>query len=152
MARKQSLEPEGALYVRLPAKAVTKLDRAAEALGVAKKDLIAGLVTRYVDPSNRRALNALGVLSGKPQRGVIEPGEHGPIAGSHTFRPYESSEPVHQQPALEVLTAAQAAELLQVEQPLVLELAEAGKLPGRKLGDAWRFSRAALIAWLASRP
>ena len=28
-------------------------------------------------------------------------------------------------------------------------MAEAGKLPGRRLGDAWRFSRAALVAWLA---
>jgi len=27
---------------------------------------------------------------------------------------------------------------------------DAGKLPGRKLGDAWRFSRAALVAWLST--
>jgi excisionase family DNA binding protein len=32
----------------------------------------------------------------------------------------------------------------------VVELAEAGKLPGRKLGSVWRFSRAALVAWLAT--
>ena len=32
----------------------------------------------------------------------------------------------------------------------MIELAEAGKLPGRKLGDAWRFSRAALVAWLST--
>ena len=29
-------------------------------------------------------------------------------------------------------------------------LAEARKLPGRKLGSAWRFSRAALVAWLST--
>jgi hypothetical protein len=28
-------------------------------------------------------------------------------------------------------------------------MAEAGKLPGRKLGAVWRFSRAALVAWLS---
>jgi excisionase family DNA binding protein len=76
---------------------------------------------------------------------VIEPGEQGPIAGSHSFRAYEPADT--SQP--EVLTAAQTAELLQVDEGLVLELAEAGKLPGRKLGDDWRFARSAIIAWLS---
>ena len=51
----------------------------------------------------------------------------------------------------EVLTLEQAAELLQVEPGVVGDLAEAGELPGRKLGDAWRFPRAALLDWLAAR-
>ena len=48
-----------------------------------------------------------------------------------------------------MLTPEQAAELLQVSETEVVELAEAGKLPGRRIGDRWRFSRPALIAWLA---
>ena len=48
-----------------------------------------------------------------------------------------------------MLTPAQAAELLQVAEDEVVELAEAGELPGRRIGDQWRFSRPALIAWLA---
>jgi excisionase family DNA binding protein len=48
-----------------------------------------------------------------------------------------------------VLTAEQAAELLQVTEAEVLALAEAGTLPGRRIGDKWRFSRPALIEWLA---
>ena len=32
----------------------------------------------------------------------------------------------------------------------MIELAESGKLPGRKLGKDWRFSRAALVAWLSA--
>ena len=48
-----------------------------------------------------------------------------------------------------MLTAAQAAELLQVDEAEVVALAEQGELPGRRIGDAWRFSRAALMAWLA---
>ena len=48
------------------------------------------------------------------------------------------------------MSAEQAAEFLQIEEKLVIELAEAGTLPGRKLGTAWRFSRAALVAWLAA--
>lgn len=145
MPRKPAIEPEGALYVRLPESAMTKLDRAAGALGVAKKDLIAGLVSKYVDPSNRRTLNALG-MAGKPQRNAIEPGDQGPIAGSHSFRAYDRLET----PAPEVLNVAQAAELLHVADSLVLELAEAGKIPGRKLGGDWRFARSAIIAWLSS--
>jgi excisionase family DNA binding protein len=138
MARKRSTEPESALFVRLPAAAVEKLDRAAGALGVAKKELIAGLVSKYVDPDSRRGLSALGVLS-EPSR--ISPGDPQPVAGSHSFRPYDQPE---------VLNAEQAAQLLQVEEKLVVQLAEAGELPGRKLGKAWRFSRTALIAWLAT--
>ena len=49
-----------------------------------------------------------------------------------------------------MLSAEQAARLLQIDEALVVELAEAGTLPGRKLGDAWRFSRAALVAWLST--
>jgi excisionase family DNA binding protein len=47
-----------------------------------------------------------------------------------------------------VLTPTQAAELLQVPEDELLALAEAGKLPGRRIGEHWRFSRPALIAWL----
>ena len=57
------LEPEGALFVRLPWATADKLDRAAEALGMRKKDLVASLVSKYVDPDSKRGLNALGALS-----------------------------------------------------------------------------------------
>jgi excisionase family DNA binding protein len=114
--------PEGALFVRLPAAAVDKLDRAAEATGLRKKDLVAGLVSKFVDPDSRSGLSTLG---------------------SYSFRAYESATPP------EVMNAAEAGDFLRIEEAVVLELAESGKLPGRKLGAAWRFSRAALVAWLA---
>jgi excisionase family DNA binding protein len=44
---------------------------------------------------------------------------------------------------------AQLAELLQVELEVVVELAEKEELPGRKVGEEWRFSREAILAWLA---
>ena len=53
--RRRSPEPEGALYVRLPATAVDKLDCAADALGVHKKDSVAGLVTKMSTPTASRA-------------------------------------------------------------------------------------------------
>ncbi len=49
----------------------------------------------------------------------------------------------------DVLTAGEAGALLRVDEAAVLEAAERGDLPGRKLGDEWRFSQAALLAWLA---
>ena len=128
--------------MRLPAQAADKLDRAAEALGVAKKDLVAGLVTKYVDPDSKKGLTALGALS-QPRRVTVELGQTGPTLGSYSFQPHDAPE------AVEVMNIEQTAELLQLEPKLVLELAEAGKLPGRKLGKDWRFSRTAVIAWLA---
>jgi excisionase family DNA binding protein len=48
----------------------------------------------------------------------------------------------------EVLTVEQAAELLQTDPDAVRELADAGELPGRRIGDEWRFLRRAVLAWL----
>lgn len=143
MAKRLPPEPEGALYVRLPAQAVDKLDRAAEVLGVHKKDLIAGLVSKYVDPDSRRGLSALGALS-QPRRVTVELGDAGPTLGSYSFQPYDPPD------VPEVMNAEQAGQLLQLEEKVVLELAESGRLPGRKLGNVWRFSRAAIIAWLGA--
>src|SRR5262249_13032651 len=116
MRRKPPLETP--LYVRLPNAAVEKLDRAAASLRMHKKDLVAGLVTKYLDPA-----------------------EKGPTVGWHSFRPDELPE---------VMNAKQAAEFLQIEEKMVIELAEAGKLPGKRLGVAWRFSREALVTWLST--
>ena len=130
---------EGALFVRLPAAAVDKLDRAAEVLGMRKKDLVAGLVSKYVDPDSPRGLSALGSLAGG--KIAIDLGEPGPTRGSYSFQPYDPPE---------VMNAEQAGEFLQIEEAVVIEMAEAGRLPGRKLGTNWRFSRAALVAWLST--
>ena len=130
---------EGALFVRLPTAAVDKLDRAAEALGMRKKDLVAGLVSRYVDPDSARGLDALGSLSTREiALGVVEPAS---MRGAYSFQPYDPPE---------VMTAAQAAQFLQIDEAALIEMAAAGKLPGRRLGADWRFSRAALVEWLST--
>ena len=67
-------------------------------------------------------------------------GEPSPTLGTYSFQPYDPPE---------VMNAEQAAQFLQIDEKVVVELAEAGTLPGRKLATAWRFSRAALVAWLA---
>ena len=52
----------------------------------------------------------------------------------------------------EVLTLAQAADLLQVPEDAVRSLAEGGEIPGRLIAGEWRFARAALVAWLSESP
>jgi hypothetical protein len=134
--------PEEALFVRLPPNAVAKLRRASETLGIHKKDLIANLVSRYVDPDSPRGLSALGALS--TRRVSVDVADTSPMVGSYSFQPYDAAPPP------EVMSAEQAGQFLQIDEAVVVDLAERGKLPGRKLGDVWRFSRAALVSWLAA--
>jgi hypothetical protein len=130
--------PETPLYVRIPTAAGAKLDRAAAALGMHKKDLVAGLVNTYVDPDSQRGLSALGTLSSKRP---VDTTDGGPMVGSYSFQPYDPPE---------VMNAEQAGQFLQIAEKNVIELAEAGKLPGKKLGPVWRFSREALVQWLST--
>jgi len=50
----------------------------------------------------------------------------------------------------DVLTVEQLAELLQVDGKTLRSLAAKGELPGRKVGRHWRFSRQAVLDWLAT--
>jgi len=61
------------------------------------------------------------------------------VIGRHAFRAYER----------DVLTLAEVAELLAVEPDAVERLATDGELPGRRIGEEWRFARAAVLGWLA---
>jgi excisionase family DNA binding protein len=124
-------EETSALFVRIPSAEAQKLDRVAYSLGAAKRDLIATLVARYVDPDNPEVFDEL--IESEP------PAPELPL-GKHWFRAAD---------APEVLTLAQLADLLQIDEDTARELAEKGELPGRRLGDEWRFSRQAVVDWLA---
>ena len=136
MRRKPSTQSP--LYVRLPSNAVDKLDRASAALGMHKKDIVAGLITKYIDPDSQRGLSALSSLSRPRASDTLE---RSPMIGSYAFQPYDLPE---------IMNAEQAALFLQIDPRNVIELAEAEKLPGKRLGSDWRFSRAALVAWLST--
>jgi excisionase family DNA binding protein len=125
------------LYVRIPTAEARKLDRAAFELGTPKQDLVAGLVARYVDPGD---LGALEELAGR-RRVTVETADDTLTVGRHSFQPAGPSE---------VLTLDELAALLQVEPAEVERMAEAGELPGRRIGEEWRFSRRAVLDWLAS--
>jgi len=50
----------------------------------------------------------------------------------------------------EVLTLDEAAAVLKLPADAVRTRAEEGDLPGRRLGNEWRFARRAVLAWLAA--
>ena len=52
----------------------------------------------------------------------------------------------------EILTPQEAAEFLRVPLLTVQRQAKAGRLPGRRVGKEWRFSRTVLLEWLAKGP
>lgn len=136
------------LFVRIPAEHARRLDRAAFELRLPKQQLVSGLLERYVDPDSPSSLAALGARGSDAQAPearritvqTIEP--EGLAVGHHSFHPQE----------LEVLDCEEAAELLRVEPELVRSIARAGELPGRELAGHWRFSRQAILRWLAGDP
>ena len=90
-----------------------------------------------MDPDSARGLDELRTtLDATHGRLTINLPEEGTAVGHHAFTPA---------PLPDVLTPGQAAELLQVSERELLELAEAGSPPGRRIGVSWRFSRPALI-------
>jgi excisionase family DNA binding protein len=116
------------LYVRIPQSHAEKLDRVAFELKMPKQDLIAGLVEDMkIAPGFTRRRTE-----------VVEVDDNLSV-GRASFLPYGQPE---------VLTLAEAADLLQVDEDVVERMAGAGEVPARKLGDDWRFSRVALIDWL----
>lgn len=134
-------ETTRAVFVRIPVADADRLDRAAFELKTPKRDLITTLVARYVDPDDPAALAALRATGEDRRRVVVETDDASLTVGRHAF---QASAP------LEVLTLAQVADLLQVDESAAAELAESGELPGRRVGEEWRFSRAAVLAWLGS--
>jgi excisionase family DNA binding protein len=130
MARPRRDDDYTALFVRIPSAEAEKLHRAADVLGTPKRELITRLVAQF-DPQDP--------VWTRPVAGPVAQAEFG--LGQHSFRPAAE---------LDILTPAQLAGLLQVDEEVVIELAEKRELPGRKIGEEWRFTREAILAWLAA--
>jgi len=48
----------------------------------------------------------------------------------------------------EVMTAQEVAEFLRISEAVVRQYAVRGHIPGRQIGDDWRFWKAAIVQWL----
>jgi excisionase family DNA binding protein len=119
-----------ALFARIPRRQAAQLDRLSFELKRPKQEILSQLIAKHLDDPLR---------GGEPSSALEIEGEE-VVLGRHSFDSLALPE---------VLTLAQAAELLQVEEDLVRALAEERRLPGRLLGEKWRFSQRALLAWLA---
>jgi excisionase family DNA binding protein len=125
-------DDEAALFVRLPREEADKLDRFVFERRIPKRDVVRRLVAEHLDDTD--------IIWQRPVPPPTPiPPDADVVVGRADFVPTE---------APEVLDVDEVAELLQVEADAVRELAEAGDLPGRKIGDEWRFLRRAVLAWL----
>ena len=118
--RQGQADETSSLFARIPKAEAEKLDRAAFALKTSKQRILATLIAQHLEPLS------------------VESGEW--ATGRAVFRPAAETP--------DVLTPAQLAELLQVDEKTVRELARRGEIPARKIGREWRFSRAAVLEWL----
>jgi excisionase family DNA binding protein len=114
-----------ALFVRIPQAQARALDRLAFETRRPKRAVVSDMLGSYIDGRRIPAVHA-----------------DEPALGWHSFRATQS----------DVLTLEGVAELLEVEPELIVELAEKGELPGRRIGGEWRFARAGVLAWLALVP
>jgi excisionase family DNA binding protein len=120
-------KPTAALFVRIPHAQARALDRLAFESRRPKQAVVSELLSRAIGvPVDRRV-----TIETLPEQTAV--------IGRHAFRPFEP----------DVLTLEEVAELLAVDPEAVAALARDGELPGRKIGEAWRFARAAVLAWLA---
>jgi excisionase family DNA binding protein len=126
-----------AVYVRLSTEQAERLDRAAANLPARKKDVIAGLVDQFVDPDSEDGLQALRTIASVGKGELVS----GIAAPTRRATEADTQAPI--------LTPSGAAALLAVREADVLELAEHGEIPGRRVAGHWRFSRGALIDWVA---
>ncbi len=143
-----SAKPTTALFVRIPQAQARALDRLAFESRRPKQAVVSDLLSRYIgEPAGRR-------VAPDPLQ------EPDTVIGHYAFRPDEpdvltrergglTRERGGRAPEPDVLTLDEVADLLRVEPREVEQLVRDGALPGRRIGSAWRFSRAAVLDWLA---
>ena len=113
---------------------------------IAMKPLYVRLPTEEAEKLDRAAFETKtskqDLVADMIRRFTVETVGDGMAIGHAAFRPFSPPD---------VLTTAELASWLQVDEQAVAELAEQGDLPGRKLAGEWRFAREAVLDWLAKR-
>ena len=117
------------IFVRVSAAQAQKLDQVAHTTGRPKRAIVDDLLRHHL-------------VAEVPMPGVPHP-EYRPVKEAPATG---TAAPLIIEP--DVLTARQAARLLQVDEQAVIELAESGELPGRRIAGQWRFARDAVLSWL----
>lgn len=148
--------PRTPLFVRLPSEQAAALDDVARRFRLTKALIVSQAVSDYlanVDPppaaeTVSAAARFVSERAGEPfvpstGSGIVGiDALRGAPVGAHSFTPARP---------LDVLSLEQLAALLDVDVAAARGLAEAGEIPGRRIGEEWRFSREAVMAWLAGK-
>ncbi len=110
------------------------------------KDQVPLFVRLSAEPGRR--LEQAVALSGKSKRQLVEEAvsEHLSDDGFVVGRVA-----LHEE-IPEIMTLAEAAALLRVTETDLQEAARRAELPARQIAGAWRFSKAALLAWFEQSP
>jgi excisionase family DNA binding protein len=115
-------------------------------------DIVAAVATDQVplyvrlNADNARLLEQAAAACGCSKRRLIEDAveqhlsDTGLVVGRVALR----------EDAPDVLTAGEAAALLRIDTDQLLAAAERGEVPGRRIGEQWRFARPALLDWLST--
>jgi excisionase family DNA binding protein len=109
------------VFIRLPREQAAALDRLANRSGRSKQHVVSELVGHALAPPK----------PGPVAMGRVE------VANAAENR------------ADEILTLDEVASLLKLPTPAVRQRAEDGDLPARCFGSEWRFSKLAVLSWLA---
>ena len=125
-------EERRALFVRLPVEQARRVEAAARRVGRTKQDYVAAVLAASLDAAPEAGPGALRWTDRSDGPGATA----GATAGATGA-------------VDEVLTLQELATLLKVGEGAVMDRVVAGDLPGRRFGDQWRFSRAAVLEWLA---
>ena len=86
--------------------------------------------------------------SSKKERPKMKP-SRGEMSKAANDPPPDSTNGVHLPATSDVMTLAEAAAFLRAPEAVVEQMANEGKLPGRKVGVEWRFIQSALREWLS---
>lgn len=110
------------LFVRLPTADAERLNAAAAATGLSKRQIVSEAVRGHLE-DNGLTVGRIALLDERPAP--------------------------REEPA-EVMTIEEAAALLRVDPSALRQSAARGEVPARQISGKWRLSRSALLAWLAA--
>ena len=90
-------------------------------------------------------LDAVAATTGKSKRQLVSEAVRGHLDGDELT---VGRVALRENP-IAVMTLAEAAEFLRLDESTVQRSAEQGELPGRCIAGEWRFAHSALLAWLS---
>lgn len=107
--------------------------------------VIAGKASGKMRALKELKLVAPAVVSGDIRTPLLSVAEGALFDGNCTMSPKSGGAAWHA-----LMTSEELAKYLEVDANMIAEWVNAGKLPGTKEGDAWRFERAKIDEWVAA--